>query len=122
MTHGTNPSPEQQWSKLRRSTRFQTDVRVIITPKEDGHESQPIHGRVGVIAGGGFGATLAGELAVGQTVAAELLLVGEGRAPLHATAVVRERHGFRHGFEFLDVTPDQRAAIREFCALLEPAE
>ncbi len=121
MTHGTNPSPDQQWSKLRRSTRFQTDVRVIITPKDD-RESQPIYGRAAVIAGGGFGATLAGELAVGQTVVAELQLVDGGRAPLRATAVVRDRHGFRHGFEFIDVDPEQRAAIRDLCALLQPAE
>ncbi len=122
MTQGSTGNAKAPWSKLRRYTRFRTDVRVTVTPLAGGGEASAIHGRAGIIAEGGFGATLAGELAIGQAVSAELLLVGAGRAPVRAPAVVRYRRGFRHGFEFLDATSDQRAALRDFCAQLQPAE
>jgi hypothetical protein len=119
MKPGATSEPPHQTT--RQFPRFCTDVRVVITLKGS-DDPPPLYGRCGIIAEGGFGAILAGELAVGETVAAELILVGGGRPSLKVCAVVRDRRGFRHGFEFLDITPEQRLSIREFCAFLRPAE
>ncbi len=114
--------PKQQWSKLRRFERYETDVRVVVTPKAGAAADKPVHGRAGVIAGGGFGAILAGELEVGEAVTAELVLSGHSRVSVSATAIVRDRQGFRHGFEFVDLNSEQRVAIHEFCAQLRPGK
>ncbi len=108
-----------RWSRIRRFPRYRTDLRVIVAAVDN---PQPVYGRAAVIAEGGFGATLAGELAVGQPVAAEVVLAGAGQHPFRANAVVRYRHGFQHGFQFLDVTPQQRATLRDFCSALLPAD
>ena len=110
------PGSAPQWWRIRRFPRFRTDLRVVVKAVGD---PQPVYGRAGVIAEGGFGATLAGELAVGMPVAADVIL---GAGPLRTNAVVRYRNGFQHGFQFLDATPEQRATLREFCATLPPAD
>ncbi len=113
-------APQQESARARRFPRFCTDVRVVITPSQ-ADTSQPVHGRCTIIAQGGFGATLAGELPIGSEVEAELVLVG-GCAPIKANAVLRYRYGFRHGFEFSAIGPEDRDVIRDFCAHLQYAK
>ncbi len=65
----------------------------------------------------GIGATLTGELAAGEVVLMELSLPLSA-FPLKLRAIVRYRHGLRHGFEFLTLTPDQRATMERVCEML----
>ncbi len=109
----------RRWHKIRRFPRFRADLRVVVTALGDPH---PVYGRAGSIAEGGFGATLAGELAVGSPVAADLVLDHNTDGHLRAEAVVRYRHGFRHGFQFLDLPSETRSTLREFCSALPPDE
>ena len=65
----------------------------------------------------GIGATLTGTLEPGEVVAMELILPMAGY-PMKFRALVRYRHGLRHGFEFLALTDVQRDEIRRVCEML----
>jgi hypothetical protein len=43
------------------------------------------------------------------------------RSPLEARAQVRYRNNKAYGFEFVDLTPEQRDEVRTFCELLAAA-
>ncbi len=110
----------QNGRKLRRRLRYAIDVRAVVTTQRDGR-ILPIHGRCTMVGELGFGATLAGELEKGARVEAELMLFGHTEPPLQASAIVRYRHGFRHGFEFVDLGQEPRQRVRELCHSLVPA-
>ncbi|HVP42015.1 MAG TPA: PilZ domain-containing protein [Terriglobales bacterium] len=78
-------------------------------------------GRCRHLGEGGLGAVLAGELPVGDTVTLDFTLPG-AQEPLRMRAVVRYRHGFHHGFEFLTLKPSQLDLIRRAEKTLPPAE
>jgi hypothetical protein len=61
----------------------------------------------------GFGAVLAGELTVGETLAVEFRLM-PGNIPVRLMASVRERQGFLHVFDFVAPNEAQRQMIAEF--------
>ena len=61
----------------------------------------------------GFGAVLAGELTVGETLAVEFKLM-PGNIPVRLMASVRERQGFLHVFDFVAPNEAQRQMIAEF--------
>ena len=64
------------------------------------------------ISEGGMSAIAPEEFRVGEET--ELLLnIPRGRLIVHA--VVRNKNQFRYGFEFIDVTEEQRALIRNLC-------
>ena len=106
----TTPLPKAEIA--RRLPRHDTDNRVVVTvPKPDGPEK--VRGRASNISDGGFGAVLAGELEVGEVVQARLVLQALSE-PLEVTAQVKNRHGFTHGFAFVDITPDQRRTIMRY--------
>ena len=56
---------------------------------------------------------LAAELSIGD-VAALSLCFPKLASPLELRAVVRYRHGYQYGFEFLALTDEQRQALSEF--------
>jgi c-di-GMP-binding flagellar brake protein YcgR len=93
----------------RRLPRHDTDNRVLIT-FESQFGTEKVRGRCSNLSEAGFGAVLAGELKVGQPVTARLQLQGLEEA-LELQAEVKNRHGFGHGFQFGDITADQRRAI-----------
>ena len=100
-------SPQRQhWATPRAYPRFLIDQRLIIRA---GHV---LHGRTKDISEGGLGATVAGELTTAAPVELEFYLPGK-LSPTKLMAEVRYRQGFQYGFRFLDVTPEQRFAIRE---------
>jgi hypothetical protein len=75
-------------------------------------------GRSNEMGQDGLSATLTGELQPGEVVYLEFTLP----ATVNATklrAVVRYRSGFRHGFEFLTLSAEQREAV---CRALEMSE
>ena len=93
------------WTKPRAHSRYLLDQRLIVRAKET------LHGRSKDIAEGGLGATIPGNIEVGETVELELHLPNSAE-PLKLQAEVRYRHGFQYGFMFLNATSQQREAIR----------
>jgi hypothetical protein len=86
--------------------RYAMDQRLIL------RAGMVFHGRTKDISEGGLGATIAGELQTDDPVELEFYLPGK-LSPMKIMAEVRYRQGFQYGFRFLDVTPEQRFAIRE---------
>lgn len=68
-------------------------------------------GRANEMGPDGINATLTGELQPGEVVYLEFTLPASVK-PTRLRAAVRYRSGFRHGFEFLTLTEDQREGIR----------
>lgn len=101
-----NPAPKQP-EVARRLPRHEADNRVTLTLDEDG---RVVRGRCTNVSEAGFGAVLAGEIEPGAAGAAKLTLQGL-EEPLRIRAEVRNRHGFTHGFLFLEITPEQRRTL-----------
>ena len=74
-------------------------------------------GRTNELGADGVGATLSGELAVGEVVGIEFPIPV---APyvVKVRAIVRYSHGLRCGFEFLVVTSEQKETLRRTCEVL----
>lgn len=104
---------------LRRFRRYPVRLPFEITAERSG-EPQISQGYSTVIGEGGIGAKLDGDLAPSEFV---LLRVLDSRlnAPLEAHAQVRYRNNKAYGFEFVDITPEQREEVRRFCELLAAA-
>ena len=101
-------SPEHKqhpWTLPRAHSRFLLDLRLVVRAKEIQH------GRTKDIAEGGLGATIPGEIEIGEIVELELQL-NETVEPLKIQAEVRYRRGFQYGFKFLHATEQQRELIR----------
>ena len=101
------PVPDKQhpWTKPRAHTRFLLDLRLVVKGKEIQH------GRTKDIAEGGLGATIPGEIAIGEVVELEFQLP-QMTEPLKFKAEVRYRRGFQYGFRFLHPTEQQKEIIR----------
>jgi hypothetical protein len=104
----------QPWSLPRAHPRFLLDLRLIVKTKETQH------GRTKDIAEGGLGATIPGEIALGEIVELELQLSGTS-GPLKLKAEVRYRRGFQYGFMFLQATEQEKELIRRTMHTLRPA-
>jgi hypothetical protein len=102
------------WSYPRAHARYVLDVRIIVRAKE------ALHGRTKDIAEGGLGATIPGNIEVGDVVELELQLPGSDE-PLKLKAEVRYRQGFQYGFRFLHATQEQKETIRRTTPGLSPA-
>jgi len=89
----------------REYTRFLLDLRIII------RTSTRLYGRSRDLGEGGMGATVAGDLALGELVELEFE-VPELQEPMALIAEVRYRQGFQYGFKFVDPSPRQRTEIR----------
>jgi hypothetical protein len=74
-------------------------------------------GRSTEFAEDGLSATLTGEIEAGEVVSLELSLPHIA-FPVKLRALVRYRHGLRHGVEFLARNAEQHKAIREVCESL----
>lgn len=92
----------------RRLPRHEADNRVTLTL--DGGDGRVVRGRCTNVSEAGFGGVLAGEIEPGTTGEARLTLHGLPE-PVTIRAEVRNRHGFTHGFCFLESTPEQRRTI-----------
>lgn len=97
---------QHPWTLPRAYPRFLLDVRIIVRGKET------LHGRTKDIAEGGLGATIPGEIAIGEIVELELQ-VAEGVEAMKLQSEVRYRKGFQYGFKFLSATEQQRDLIRK---------
>ncbi|MBI2677776.1 MAG: PilZ domain-containing protein [Candidatus Koribacter versatilis] len=107
---GSASAPKQEMA--RRLPRHDTDNRVVLTvEKPDGAEK--VRGRASNISEAGFGAVLAGELEIGTVAHAKLVLQLLAE-PLEVTAQVKNRHGFSHGFAFVEITAEQRRIVMRY--------
>ncbi len=101
----------------RRFPRKLVDERLSVTVERDGR-SLAVAGRCTSIGQGGLGAVLAGELQVGEMAIIALKLAPLGE-PFQLRARLTNKHGFKHGFEFIEITAEQRRAIRQLIRLIE---
>jgi TonB family protein len=107
------PQP-QGWNgpSRRRVPRFQTEAPVDVTVLRSGiPDTMP--GRSMNVCERGIAATIAGELVPGETVGVEVQL-WPAAEPLRTRALVRYHDKLRCGLEFVTMSGEQRAAIRDW--------
>jgi|HubBroStandDraft_1064217.scaffolds.fasta_scaffold295930_2 hypothetical protein len=104
----TQPTPSA--SERRRFPRYRYSAPIIVRPAN----SPELRGISLEISECGASLMVGAPLKVGDTV--ELEPIGGGRA----TAVVRRGFGKLFGFEFLQLSSEQAANIREMCKMLPP--
>jgi hypothetical protein len=102
-----------KWSVPRVEPRYLMDQRLII------RSERTLHGRTKDISENGLGATVAGELNIGEVVELEFYLTGS-LTPVKLRAEVRYRQGFQYGFHFLNITELEKSGIREAARGLQP--
>lgn len=93
------------WAVSRQHGRFLIDLRLIVKA------NTALHGRTRNLSEGGLGATVAGDIPVGELVQLQLQLPGS-EDPLVFRAEVRYRQGFQYGFKFLNPGGKQIEIIR----------
>jgi PilZ domain len=102
-----------QSSSPRRFTRYPADIRIeaqVFRPSG----TVSAWGRSSEIGEDGIGGTLTAEVEPGEVVSMEITLPMSNTS-MKFRALVRYRIGLRHGFEFLALSPEQRAALRQLC-------
>jgi len=95
----------ENWTATRKYARFLLDLRLIVKTKKT------FHGRTKNLGEGGLGATVAGEIPLGEFVELEFL-PPKATEPLTVRAEVRYRQGFQYGFKFIRPTEQQLLIIR----------
>ena len=96
---------KEPWSTPRAFPRFLIDIRVVIRGKD------VLYGRTKDLGEGGLGATIPGNIEVGEIAEVEFQLPLH-EEPLRLKVEVRYRQDFQYGFRFLHITEDQRALVR----------
>src|SRR5438067_8667204 len=103
-------------NKRRRYSRYPLDVRVSAKVFREGTPLE-LWGRSIELGRDGIGATLTGQLEIGEVATLELTLPPTSTL-LRLRALVRYRDGLRHGFEFLARDAKQEDLLRRACDLL----
>lgn len=98
-----------QFSSRRRFPRVEVNRPVTAILYWESSPTVLIPGRCHSLSEGGLGATMSQQLRVGEVVNLE---VAHG---VRVYAEVRNLSGFAHGFEFVLVRENQRAALRRLC-------
>lgn len=93
------------WTIPREHPRFLIDIRLVV------RSEKVLHGRTKNLGEGGLGATIAGDLQLGEIVRLEFQLP-EVPDPMAIHAEVRYRKGFQFGFKFINPTQEQCESIR----------
>ena len=89
----------------RKFGRSSVDLRLVVKAQTT------LHGRTKNLAEGGMGATVAGDIPLGELVEVQFQ-VPQSSELLTIRAEVRYRQGFQYGFKFLQPTEDQLELIR----------
>jgi PilZ domain len=113
------PSAARTQHLQRRFSRSRFDARIQVAVFRDGVTIN-CWGRTSELSMDGIGATLSGELQVGEVVSLEFPIP----LPPHIIklrAVVRYSDGLRCGLQFLIVTDEQRLLLHEVCVVLANA-
>jgi hypothetical protein len=97
----------------RRFQRFRVNLPLVVTMlTENGYER--VSGRCGEIAVAGLSALIPREIKPGELVSLELAIPHLNQN-VSVRAVVRQRKGLSHGFEFISLQPQQRETISSLC-------
>jgi len=99
------------YQRLRRSPRCRIDVSIQVSVFRDG-QTTTYRGRATELGHNGMGATLGGELQIGEVVSVEFPIP----LPPHVMklrAVVRYGKGLRYGLEFLVIPDEQKLVLRQ---------
>jgi hypothetical protein len=104
------------YQRLRRSPRCRIDVTVQVSVFREG-QTTTYWGRATELGQNGMGATLGGELLIGEVVSVEFPIPLPPNV-MKLRAVVRYGKGLRYGFEFLVIPDEQKLALRQVCEAL----
>ncbi|HYL93750.1 MAG TPA: PilZ domain-containing protein [Alphaproteobacteria bacterium] len=96
---------QQDSATPREHSRFFIDLRLSVKAETK------LYGRTRDISETGLGATVAGEIKMGDVVELEFKLPGN-TDPTVVSAELRYRQGFSYGFRFLNLTKQQREEVR----------
>jgi c-di-GMP-binding flagellar brake protein YcgR len=100
---------KQTWPTSRQFPRHALEARVRV-----GEGSAAVRGWCCDISEGGLACILPTKLEIGQEVELNFYLPPL-KDPLSIRAVMRYSSGFRYGFEYLAISPQQREAITTYC-------
>jgi c-di-GMP-binding flagellar brake protein YcgR len=112
----TAPGTKLASKSSRKYPRFAIDLRMKVRVFRNG-EFSTCWGRSTELGRDGIGATLTGDLEVGEIVSLELPLPLTAHS-VKIRAVIRYRQGQRYGFEFLLISEAQRQAVHRACEML----
>ncbi len=114
-------APQPEHSKktyIRRFPKRSADLRFSVVRGEN----VVARGRCASLNETGFGAVIAGELPLGESLTIEFVLA-PSNTPVRLVASVRERQGFMHQFDFVAPSEAQRRMIADFwCEQLGPQD
>jgi c-di-GMP-binding flagellar brake protein YcgR len=99
----------QPWPKTRQYVRHSLEGRLTIAGP-----AGRVRGWLHDISEDGLGGVISARIEPNTEVAVEFEL-RPGESLVRATASVRFASGFRYGFQFAKLTPEQREAIRQYC-------
>lgn len=116
ITHPGGRPPFTKSTYTRRYPRFAIDVRMQVKMFQAG-EFRSCWGRSTELGQDGIGATLTGNLEIGEIVTLEIPLP-LSPYPMKVRAIVRYRNGLHYGFEFLTQNENQRDTVRRVCQVL----
>jgi hypothetical protein len=105
--------------RSRKHPRFRADFRVTVTFLA-ASQYQTTEGLSRDLSQGGIGLLLAGELKCGEVVGLVFRLPGEEAWDVRA--VVRHRHGYHYGFEFLGLGSERLAILKAYLSGLEKSD
>src|ERR1700736_4644513 len=107
------------WDKpsRRRAPRYEAQVPLDVTVLRSGIPDT-LPGRAVNLCERGIGAVMAGELIPGETVGMEIRLEGAA-GPVRTRALVRHQDHLRCGMEFLGLSNEQQAAIRDWAVQMK---
>lgn len=100
--------------------RYRDNFRVNATYFE-GSTPKTIEGHCNDISEAGMGLLLPTEMSNGEVIGLNFSLAGS-QEMWHLRAVVRYRHGYHYGVEFLSLSGAQRDSLRSHVTELKPAE
>jgi len=96
----------------RHSLRYRVQAPLDVTVLRSG-VPDTVPGRLVDLSGGGLAAVMAGELLLGETVGVEIQLPSAAPA-LRTRAMVRHHNQLRCGMEFIGLSAEQQASIRDW--------
>jgi c-di-GMP-binding flagellar brake protein YcgR len=102
--------------RRRRYPRYRAEFRVTVSHL--GNQYQEVEGHCRDLSAAGIGILLATEMSSGEVVGLRFSLPG---SPVlwELRAVVRFRHGYQYGFEFLSLTDVQQESLKRYLCGLE---
>lgn len=113
---GSTSTLQRGTPQPRRYPRYRYDARVLVSVFREGATTE-YWGRSNEIGLDGVGATLTGELKIGEVVSLEFPIPLAPRM-MRLRAIVRYSDGLRFGCEFLVVTEEQKDLIQRVCESL----